>query len=297
MTHIKGTSATIRQPPRPAAPPPGRLGRVGAWCYDHRRGVLLGWIAAVIAVIAVASAAGSAFQDDFGGVGQSQQAQNILTQRFPARAGDTAQVVFRSSAPASTPGVTVRVEAALAAIRPLPSIASVTPPVIAPDGHTALASIQFDATSAKLPPGEVKAVIARAQSYDRPGLQVALDGAPVSAVVSPSPGPAKASASWPPSSSCWWPSARSSPWACPSSPRCSAWAGVGVVDLISQVLIVPTFGTELAAMIGIGVGIDYALFIVTRYRQGLAEGLDPRPRWCGPCRHPGGPCCSPAPRW
>ena len=52
--------------------------------------------------------------------------------------------------------------------------------------------------------------------------------------------------------------------------------GVGVVALLSRVLIVPTFGTELAAMIGIGVGIDYALFIVTRYRQGLAEGRDPR---------------------
>ena len=53
-------------------------------------------------------------------------------------------------------------------------------------------------------------------------------------------------------------------------------AGVAVVGLISRVLIVPTFGTELAAMIGIGVGIDYALFIVTRYRQGLAEGRDPK---------------------
>jgi len=39
---------------------------------------------------------------------------------------------------------------------------------------------------------------------------------------------------------------------------------------------VPTFGTELAAMIGIGVGIDYALFIVTTYRQRLHEGDEPR---------------------
>ncbi len=52
--------------------------------------------------------------------------------------------------------------------------------------------------------------------------------------------------------------------------------GVAVVSLLSRWLIVPSFGTELAAMIGIGVGIDYALFIVTRYRQGLAEGRDPR---------------------
>ena len=107
MTHIKGTSATIRQPPRPAAPPPGRLGRTGAWCYDHRRAVLLGWIVGVIAIIAVASTIGSRFENNFGGVGQSQQAQTLLAQRFPTQAGDNAQVVFRSSRAIDAPDVIV----------------------------------------------------------------------------------------------------------------------------------------------------------------------------------------------
>ncbi len=49
-----------------------------------------------------------------------------------------------------------------------------------------------------------------------------------------------------------------------------------MVALISHLLIDPSFGPELMAMIGLGVGIDYALFIVTRYRQGLGEGLAPR---------------------
>jgi hypothetical protein len=53
--------------------------------------VLLGWIIAVIAIIAVASAAGSRFRDDFGGVGQPGQASSILAQRFPA-AGDGGDV-------------------------------------------------------------------------------------------------------------------------------------------------------------------------------------------------------------
>ncbi len=51
--------------------------------------------------------------------------------------------------------------------------------------------------------------------------------------------------------------------------------GIGLVDLVSHVVTVPTFATQLAVMIGLGVGIDYALFIVTRYRQGLHEGVDP----------------------
>ena len=72
--------------------------------------------------------------------------------------------------------------------------------------------------------------------------------------------------------------------------------GFAVLDLLTHVITTPTFAPEMMAMIGLGVGIDYALFIVTRYRQGLAEGRSPRrpPR----CRWPprAGPCCSPAPR-
>jgi RND superfamily putative drug exporter len=52
--------------------------------------------------------------------------------------------------------------------------------------------------------------------------------------------------------------------------------GFAVEDLISHVLNVPIFAPELLAMIGLGVGIDYALFIVTRYRQGMVEGREPR---------------------
>lgn len=51
--------------------------------------------------------------------------------------------------------------------------------------------------------------------------------------------------------------------------------GIGLITLLSQITSVPDFATVLAAMIGLGVGIDYALFIVTRYREGTAEGMSP----------------------
>jgi RND superfamily putative drug exporter len=51
--------------------------------------------------------------------------------------------------------------------------------------------------------------------------------------------------------------------------------GAGIITLLSNVMTVPDFAVTLGAMIGIGVGIDYALFIVTRYREGLKAGLDP----------------------
>ena len=167
------------------------LGRTGAWCYDHRRRVLAGWLAGVIAVIALASIVGPRFENIFGGVGQSQQVQAILQQRFPAQAGDDAQVVFRSTAPLTSPAVRSRIAAVLAGLRPLPSVVSVSPLVPAADGRIGFATVEFDAVGTKIPAADVQRVIDQARSYARPGLEVALGGAPISDVVSPSPGPSE----------------------------------------------------------------------------------------------------------
>ncbi len=51
--------------------------------------------------------------------------------------------------------------------------------------------------------------------------------------------------------------------------------GITLTGIISNVTVMPDFATVIGAMIGLGVGIDYALFIVTRYREGLHQGYDP----------------------
>ena len=51
--------------------------------------------------------------------------------------------------------------------------------------------------------------------------------------------------------------------------------GAAVMAIASNGFTIPEFGPEVAAMIGLGVGIDYALFIVTRYREQLRAGMDP----------------------
>ena len=263
--------------PAPSREERNRLGRVGAWCYDHRRRVLAIWLVGVVAVIALASAIGPRFEDNFGGVGQSQQVQDILTTRFPAQAGDQAQVVFRSTGPLASPPVAARVNELLAGLRPLPSVTSVSPLVRSTDGRTGFASIQFDAVSAKIPTADVQRVIATAQSFAGPGFQVALGGPPISAVVTPSPGPSEAFGI---TAAIVIMLLAFGSVVAMGLPILTALVGVGVgygiVALISRLLIDPTFGPELMAMIGLGVGIDYALFIVTRYRQGLAEHRSPR---------------------
>ena len=253
------------------------LSWVGVWCFDHRWRVLAGWILAVIAVIAIATVSGSSFQDSFGGNGQSQQAQDLLDQRFPAQAGDSAQVVFDSAAPLASPASQSDVQQVLQAVRRLPAVTSVTSLVSAPDGHIGFATIGFDASGANLPDADVSRVISAARSYARPGFAVALGGTPVSNVVSPSPG---SSEGFGITAAIIIMLLAFGSVVAMGLPILTALLGVGagfgLVDLISHVLTDPSFAPDLMAMIGLGVGIDYALFIVTRYRQGLAEGRTPR---------------------
>ena len=194
------------------------------------------------------------------------------------------------------PEVIVRVDQALGGVRPLPSVTSVSPLSGQATATPAFATVQFDAITAKLPATDVQRVIDKAESYAQPDLQVALGGPPISAVVSPSPGSSEgigitaaiiimllAFGSV----------------VAMGLPIITALVGIGagygVVALISHLLIDPSFGPELMAMIGLGVGIDYALFIVTRYRQGLGKASTPATRSSGPCPPPGGPCSSPGP--
>src|ERR1700689_4201587 len=79
------------------------LGRWAGGGYDHRRAVLVAWVLLLIGVTAVAQLVGTHFQNNFtAGNTPSQQAANILDSRFPARSGDTAEVVFHTTAPVTS---------------------------------------------------------------------------------------------------------------------------------------------------------------------------------------------------
>jgi putative drug exporter of the RND superfamily len=285
-----GTDTTaVIGPPGPAgAPAPGHasvLGRVAGWCYDHRRVVVIGWVALVVVVIGLATAAGGRFNDNFaGGNSPSQQAQNVLAQRFPSQAGDTADVVFHASGPLSDPAAAAVIGRAVAALRPLPHVSGVLSPLspdgrhqVSADGRIGFAVVQFDATAANLPNSAVSRVVNTALSFARPGLQVAVGGSPVENVVSAAPG---SSEGFGITAAIVIMLLAFGSVVAMGLPVITALAGVGVgfgiVDAISHLLTVPTFAPELMAMIGLGVGIDYALFIVTRYRQELARGRAPR---------------------
>ena len=265
--------------------PQNGLGRLAAWCYDHRRRVLAGWLLAVVAVIGLTQWAGSRLDNNFAlDSSPSQQAQNLLASRFPSQKGDSAEVVLRSRAPLDSPANAATIDRLVRSLQPLAHVSGVQSPLapgasrqLSQDRRIGFVVVQFDATAADLPASAVRRVIDTARGIARPGLQVAVGGAPVEQVVSAAPGSSEmiglaaavvvmllAFGSV----------------VAMGLPILTALVGVGmgfgILVALSHFITVPTFGPDMMIMIGLGVGIDYALFIVTRYRQGLAERQPPR---------------------
>ncbi|MGH9288103.1 MAG: MMPL family transporter [Acidimicrobiales bacterium] len=234
---------------------------------------------------AASGAIGNAYQDRFtGGNAESQQAENLLKTQFPAFAGDTADVVVRTDSPITSASNEATFTTLVGQLKGLPHVAAVRSPFdaagqgqISSDRRIAYAEVQFDQQTVDLPKGAIRRVIDTAEAARAAGFEVQLGGQPAEFVLAPSPGSTEfvgvsaaivillvafGSA------------------IAMGLPVVTALFGIGisyaVVAVVSHGLVVPTFGPALAAMIGLGVGIDYALFIVTRYRQALNDGAEPR---------------------
>ena len=283
------TSTTTRTPiprARDAAAPSRRstLGRIATWSYRRRRLVLATWILALVAIAGIGSAAGSTFNNDFsGGNSESQQALALLQARFPAEAGDTAQVVFHTSDAVDSSANRAAIAATLSRLRGLSDVSDVRSPFdpgnagqVSRSTHVAYAVVQFGRSTDKLSDASIQRVIDVAKSSARPGFDVELGGAPIVKVEHPDLGKSAvigiiaaivillvAFGSL----------------IAAALPLVTAIVGValtfGFLDLLSHWAVVPDFTPDLATLMGLGVGIDYSLFIVTRYRQALTDGASP----------------------
>ena len=263
------------------------LGRLAGACYDRRRTVLVVWILAIIGVTVVAQMVGTHFENKFtAGNTPSQQATNILQATFPSKSGDTADIVFHTTAPITSSANEAAINKVVASVEPLPWVQSVTSPFSAAGAHQiaqpskgniAFAQVQFTTDTADIPVPAIKEVISTAQAAAHQGFQVELGGAPISAAATAAPGPSEGIGI---TAAILIMLLAFGSVVAMGLPVMTALAGLGIgvalLELLTHVLTVPNFSPEMAAMIGIGVGIDYALFIVTRYRQGIFEGRDPR---------------------
>jgi RND superfamily putative drug exporter len=260
------------------------LRRLASLSYRGRRWVVLAWILTVVGLTVLASNVGDDFAESFEVKGtESSNAQELLTATFPERAGDSGELVIDAPGGIDAPRVRARVEDVLARIATVSEVSGVTSPYspegarqVAPGRTVAYADLQFATRAQDLPEAvaeRIQEVVAVGERIDGTTLEtggrmfqletfggsseaIGLFAAVIILLI-----------------------AFGSVLAM-GLPIFTAIAGIAcgfaLVELLSHVMVMPVFTTQLAAMIGLGVGIDYALFIVTRYRQGLHDGLDPK---------------------
>jgi RND superfamily putative drug exporter len=262
--------------------------RFATWCTGHRKTVILGWIAALIGVGMLAGAAGSDFSEEFKlPASDSQEAFDLLETKFPAQSGDSAQIVFKADAGVESPAVERKMEAVFAAVVKVPHVSEVASPyagdgagAISDDGKIAYATVQFDEPANEIGKGNIKRVSDAAEGAAGDGLQVEVGGQPIEEVRAEEEGGDSTFAIGLLAAVIILLLTFGSVVAM-GLPIVTALFALGVglslVTIGTHVFDTAEFAPQLAGMIGLGVGIDYALFILTRFRNGLDEGMEPQP--------------------
>ncbi len=244
--------------------------------------------ASLLAIILFAAAAiplAGEYADSFTLPGaESQQAYDLLEQRFPQQAGSTATMVFQTDDPAgiAAPETQREIESILADASTLPHVSHIISPFdaqqqISADGQTAYATVAFDQLATEIPLSDIEQFIALVDTSGTDSLQVEAGGEIVAqsefeiSFTAELVGIAAASIIL---------LIAFGSVVAMGLPILTALLGLFIgflgIGIVASIMDVATFAPAFASMIGIGVGIDYALFVVTRYREALAAGLTPQ---------------------
>jgi putative drug exporter of the RND superfamily len=246
------------------------------WSFTHRRWVIAGWLVALIAVTVIHTAAGSAYRDSFRLHGtDSFDALELLRSSAPKQAGDTDRIVVATEdGKLSDPAIQTRIKDMLANVRKQPHVASIGQPQLSKDGRIGYVSFNFDSQANDLDLKDIKNVIAVAKKAEGGpnNLQVELGG---QAIQSANPQGTGGTAPGFVAAAIVLFVVFGSLLSMLLPLLTAGFAlgiGIAMIGLLSHAIATPEFSSELSLLIGLGVGVDYALFIVTRHRQGLLRG-------------------------
>ncbi len=253
------------------------LSSLARFCVRRRRLVVFGmWIPLFVGLGIVAGTAGSNFRTDFVlPASESREVQELLSAANPNKAGFSASIVFASNSPITEPGFREPINAFLEKVDSLEGV-DVTSPYVNPQQVNQTATIAF--ARLDISDRSQTAMWDFADRVTAIGDQVTVDGLQIEYG-----GEVFAKFEMPESEALGLLAAiiilvlAFGSVLAMGLPIGTALLGLGIasaiVTIISNVIGMPDFTTSMVAMVGIGVGIDYALFIVTRYREGLNEGL------------------------
>jgi uncharacterized membrane protein YdfJ with MMPL/SSD domain len=257
----------------------GLLGGLGRACYRHRKTTLLAWVVGVAVLITLWMRFGAAADNSFSG---ADPGQTLLNQHFARQSGDSLTLAISSAQPVTAPAVRAQVASALAPFEHAPHVTGVTDPYTTPghvsrDGHIAYATVQFNVSGNSISSGETTMLMNDATRASGHGVTFSLGGDVVDLAETPYGGPDNgigvgaamlvlliAFGSF----------------LAMGLPVATALFGIGgglsLIALLGHIFPAPSFSPIVAALIGLGVGVDYALFILTRFRTELHGGSEPQ---------------------
>jgi RND superfamily putative drug exporter len=255
--------------------------KLARWSTTHRLYIAIGWIVVLIVVNALAHSAGTTYSNNFTlPNSDAQRASDLLARSFPAQAGDRDTIVFKvDHGTVQAPAVRNRMSALFAKVSALPHVSGVISPyaasqagkAISQNGRIAFATVVFNEKANNLPKSAGEGVVDAAVAARTPGLQIELGGQAIEQTEQEGFGLTTAvgllaaiivllitfgsliAMGLPILTALF-----------------GLGTGLGLIALFTHVVDTPNFSSELAAMIGLGVGIDYSLFIVTRFREAYA---------------------------
>src|SRR4051794_14072594 len=256
------------------------------WCFTHKFRVLAAWVLALLVLGGLSVKAGSGYTDSFSLPGtESTTALNLLTENFNTESTDTNQVVFAAEE-VSDAATKARIERTLDRIEELPHVERVDSPFaegaqsqISKNGRVAFATVHMDGEQpiADVPKSAYDGLIAAAEAARGDGLQVELGGSGIQQATQQPTGGASELIGFI-AAAVVLALAFGSLWATLLPLICavlSLGCGLAVTGLLAHAIDIATFSPTLATLIGLGVGIDYALFVVTRHRNAIKAGREP----------------------
>ena len=257
--------------PEPSAPP-GPLARLARFAYRRRRLTVASWVTALVAVIALAPMVAGEFTADYAVPGSdSREARELIAERFDDVSSESVDVVWEAEEGARSPAVRQEMNAFLAEAGQLEGITGATRAQVSDDGMIAVSRLQLDRAGSEVPVETGERLIGMADERRGDGLEIGLGGAPIqNAQGGPGPettgliaamivllvvfGSLVAA----------------------GLPLAVALFGLGIstpiIGVLAGLMVVPEWVTAVSGLIGIGVGIDYALLVLTRFRAALATG-------------------------
>ncbi len=260
------------------------LYRLAHFAFRRRRLVLAIWLIAAIAAIAVAQASGGKTNDNFTIPGtEAQNASNVLAAKLPAFSGGQSTIVFATtngSGKVTDPTDKAAIQTAMAKLKSVPQVSSAVDPfqgqLVSPSGQVALGQVQWSAAATDVKDANLDAVKDAMKPVQAAGVQVEYNG-------SVYPG--------------WRQEISELPeligliiafiilmitfgaFAAAGMPILGAIIGVVTtlmgITAIASVVTIASASTTVALMLGLSCGIDYGLFVLSRHRTNLLNGMTP----------------------